>query len=118
MKPQIRNIALDLILTILLCGLWNVVVQIKQMEALNFLLKNEKYVFWKIYLLSLLTCGFYLVIYEYRKATDLARLAGKEGDSDPVLAVILAILGLSIVYDAIAQDKINALLASDEVRFG
>jgi len=110
MKPEPRNIALDLILTLLLCGLWNLVVQHSQIRTLNYLLKTERYSFWKVYLLSLLTCGIYLIFFEYKKAVDLSTLLGKDSDSDPILAVVLSIFGLSLIYDAIAQSKINTIL--------
>jgi hypothetical protein len=110
MKPEPRNIALDLILTLLLCGLWNLIVQQKQIETLNSLLKTERYSFWKIYILSLLTCGIYFIYFEYKKAEEISALTGKDSDSDPILAVVLSIFGLSIVFDAIAQGKLNAIL--------
>jgi hypothetical protein len=110
MKPEPRNIALDLILTILLCGLWNLIVQQKQIETLNSLLKTERYSFWKIYIMSLLTCGIYFIYFEYKKAEEISALTGKDSDSDPILAVVLSIFGLSIVFDAIAQGKLNAIL--------
>jgi hypothetical protein len=110
MKPEPRNIALDLILTILLCGLWNLAVQSAQVKTLNYLLKTERYSFWKIYILSLLTCGIYFIYFEYKKAEEISALTGKDSDSDPILAVVLSIFGLSIVFDAIAQSKLNAIL--------
>ena len=110
MKPEPRNIALDLILTILLCGLWNLAVQISQVKTLNYLLKTERYSFWKIYILSLLTCGIYFIYFEYKKAEEISALTGKDSDSDPILAVVLSIFGLSIVFDAIAQSKLNSIL--------
>jgi hypothetical protein len=110
MRPAPRNIALDLILTILLCGLWNLIVQRKQIQTLNYLLREERYSFWKVYLLSLLTCGIYFIFHEYKKAEEIATITGKDSDSDPLLAVVLSFFGLSIVFDAIAQSKLNAIL--------
>jgi hypothetical protein len=110
MKPEPRNIVLDLILTILLCGLWNLAVQSAQVKTMNYLLRTERYSFWKIYILSLLTCGIYFIYFEYKKAEEISALTGKDSDSDPILAVVLSIFGLSIVFDAIAQSKLNAIL--------
>ena len=105
-----RNVAMDLVLTILLCGLWNMVVQYHHCETLNALLKSEKYSFWKLMMLSLLTCGVYFIYYEYEKAKDFQVISGKTDDSDPILAVVLSFLGLNIVYDAILQTKLNEYL--------
>jgi hypothetical protein len=104
-----RNVALDIVLTLLLCGLWNIVVQYGQIETLNQLYREEKYSFWKTYLLSLVTCGIYLIYFEYKKATDFAHFTapGTEDGSDGVIAVVLAIFGLNFVYDAIFQSKLN-----------
>lgn len=105
-----RNVALDLVLTILLCGLWNMVVQYHHCELLNVLLKQEKYSFWKLVIFSLLTCGIYFIYHEYMKARDWQTISGKADDSDPILAVVLAIFGLNFVYDAILQTKMNEYL--------
>jgi hypothetical protein len=105
-----RNVALDLVLTILLCGLWNAVVQMSHCKTLNYLLKEEKYSFWKMYLFSILTCGIYFIYYEYQKANDFMKLTKSNDSSDPVLAVVLSLFGLNFVYDAILQTKINDYL--------
>jgi hypothetical protein len=107
-----RNVALDLVLTILLCGLWNLVVQNAHCKTMNYLLKQEKYSFWKMYIFSILTCGIYFIYHEYQKANDFMQLSGSNDNSDPILAVVLSIVGLNFVYDAILQTKINELLAN------
>jgi hypothetical protein len=105
-----RNVAMDLILTILLCLLWNIVVQYKQLHMLNVLLKTERFVAWKISVFTLLTCGIYFVYYEYQKAEALREITGKPDDSDGILAVVLSIIGLNFIWDAIFQTKINDYL--------
>jgi hypothetical protein len=104
---KIRNIALDVVLTLLLCGLWNIVVQYSQIETLNQLLKEEKYSLLKIGLLSLITCGLYWIYFEYCKAKDVAVLQKQDESQDTVLAVVLTLFGLSWVFDAILQNKLN-----------
>jgi hypothetical protein len=106
-SPYIRNIALDIVLTLLLCGLWNMVVQFEQCKALNELLHTEKYIYWKICIYVALTCGIYMFFFEYNKSQDFMRLTGKNDTSDPVLAVVLTFVGLHWIYDAILQSKIN-----------
>ena len=113
MKPEPRNLVLDLILTILLCGIWNLLVQHSQMKALNYLLRREKYSFWKVYLFSLLTFGIYFIYHEYQKAKDLAELSHQSPDGDTIIAVVLSVMALHFVFDAISQSKINLLLARE-----
>ena len=110
MEDYRRNVALDLILTILLCGLWNIVVQYKQLQMLNALLKTERFVAWKISVFTILTCGIYFVYYEYQKAEALHEITGKHDDSEGVLAVILSFIGFNFVWDAIFQTKMNEYL--------
>jgi hypothetical protein len=105
-----RNVALDLILTILLCGLWNLVVQYHHIETINALLREQKYSFAKLALFSVLTCGVYYVYHQYMKARDFQNIMGRPNDSDPILAAVLAISGLNFIYDAILQTKINEYL--------
>lgn len=117
-----RNVALDLILTLLLCGLWNLVLQYQQIKTLNYLLKEERFSYLKLSLFSLLTCGIYFVYHEYLKAEAFQNFLAKETQatvdtSDPVLAAILSIFGLNFVYDAILQTKINDYLNGKALDF-
>jgi hypothetical protein len=105
--PEPRNIPLDLFLTLLTCGIWNLVVQKSQFEYLNRELKEEKYSLLKTVIWTLLTCGIYMLVIEYRKARDWERISGQPGDTDAILALTLGFLGLTFVFDAILQDKIN-----------
>ncbi len=102
-----RNVVLDLVLTVMCCGLWNLVVQNSHINALNAHLKEERYAFWKVCLFSLLTCGLYGIYFEYCKAKEIAALTKAEESSEVILAIVLSIIGLHWVYDAIFQDKLN-----------
>ena len=105
----VRNIGMDLCLTIITCGIWNMIVQYHQIKALNYLLKTEKYDFGKMYLFSLLTCGVYFVYFEYCKAVDIAAVTNETDGSGPIISLVLTLFGLNIIYDAIFQDKLNRL---------
>jgi hypothetical protein len=111
--PEPRNIPLDLFLTLLTCGIWNLVVQKSQFEYLNRELKEEKYSLFKTMIWTLLTCGIYMLVIEYRKARDWERISGQPGDTDAILALTLGFLGLTFVFDAILQDKINRKIDQD-----
>ena len=106
-SPHVRSVALDLILTVLTCGLWNMMVQYEQGKALNQLLKREKYFFWKLYLFSFLTCGIYYFYHQYIKADDFQRATEQDDSSDAILLLILSLFGLGLISDAILQHKIN-----------
>lgn len=113
-SEHVRNIAVDIVLTFVLCGLWNIYVQAKQMDAVNAMIKQQKYAFWPWLGLSLITCGIWHIYHEFRMSTDIAQVMGKPKDSnDPVVALVLSIIGLSIVVDAIQQTEINRYYGSN-----
>ena len=107
MKEHVRNIALDIVITLLTCGLYNLYVQAKQMAAINEMLGEERYTFVPWLLLTLVTCGIYHIYHEYRMSTDIAVAQGREPGSDAVIVIVLSLFGMSIVVDAIQQSQIN-----------
>ena len=105
-----RNVALDIILTILFCGLWNLWVQYEQIKTVNALLKTERFSYWKISLLSFITIGLYFFYFEFQKSQALHEIIGLKDDSDTILSIVLSLVGLHWVWDAIFQTKINSYL--------
>ena len=106
-SPHIRSIVWDLLWAFLTFGLYNIYVQKKQMQALNDMLKQEKYSFWGWLGLSLITCGIYHIYHEYRMGSDIA-LCTKEAPANlPIVCLGLSIFGLTLVADAIQQFHIN-----------
>ena len=104
---HIRNIAVDLVLTLVTCGIYNVFIQYKQILAVNAMLRQEKYSFVPWFLLSLITCGLYHVYHEYRVSEDIARILEDRSGQLPLISLLLSLFGLSFVADAIQQSKIN-----------
>lgn len=114
-SQHVRNIALDLILTLITCGLFNFYVQYKQCLAVNDMLKEEKYVFIHWLLFCLVTCGLYHIYHEYRKSSDIARVLNKQPDSAGLIAVVLTFFGLGIICDAIQQSEINTFYGNTQL---
>lgn len=106
-NPNVRSIGLAIVLSLVTCGIYNLYWQYKQIEALNDMLRDDKYGFWGWLVLSTITCGLYHVYHEYRMSEDLATLCDREGRNDAVLSLVLSLFGLSIVVDAIQQSHIN-----------
>ena len=104
-----RDLLLDVLLTILTCGLWNLVVQYEQIKTLNIIYREEKYNIWLLSLFSILTCFIYYIYFEYRKSVDFARFSrnGQSNDSDAIIAILLTVVGMPWIYDTILQEKIN-----------
>jgi hypothetical protein len=105
------NIALDVILSFITCGIYYFFWQARQFRAANHLLGQERYSFWMWFLLTLVTCGLYNIYYEYYLAQGLVEAQEKHGRQKskdlPVLSLVLTIIGLNIVADAIQQNEIN-----------
>ncbi len=114
-QEHVRNIPLDIILSIFTCFIYNIYVQYRQMRALNSMLNQEKYNFLTWLLLTIITCGLYHVYHEYRKSEDIARVNGKTHSNDGVVALVLTIFGLSLVTDAIQQSEINRYYGDDRL---
>lgn len=114
-SPHIRNIALDIILGLITCYLYNTYVQYVQIKAVNEMLGTKRYDFIQWSLLTLITCGLYHVYHEYRMTTDLAKLNGESGSTEALIAIVLTLFGLSIVVDAIQQSHINRYFGSSKL---
>ena len=114
-SPHVRSIPHDLVFTILSCGLFNLWVQAKQMEAVNDMLGEDRYVWLHWFLLTLVTCGLYHVYHEYRKTVDIDECLGNLGSSEPIISVLLTVVGLSWVGDAIQQSHINRFYGDERL---
>lgn len=99
---------MDLVLTLLTVGLFNIYVQYRQMKAVNVLVKEQRYSFLRWAFFTLITFGLYHVYHEYRMSQDLATRGYRGGLSEPWLAVLLTLTGFHIVLDAIQQSQINS----------
>lgn len=105
---HIRNIALDIILTLLTCGLFYFYIQYVQMLAVNDMLQKQKYNYLLWFVLVLVTCGLYHMYHEYIKSVDIARcLKMTDSQTQGFLSLFLTFFGLAIITDAIQQTQIN-----------
>lgn len=105
------NIAVDILLSLATCGIYNLFWQARQFRALNAFLGEERFGFWKWFLLSLVTCGVWHVYTEYVMGQAIheiqARMGRRPTENLPVLCLALSIFGLTLVADAIQQEEIN-----------
>jgi hypothetical protein len=109
--PYVSNIALDIILSIITCGIYWFFWQARQMRALNYLLKEQRFSFLLWFLVSLVTCFLFNVYYEYIMAQAIVEIQKKQGKTPsndlPVLSLVLSLFGLHIITDAVQQHEIN-----------
>lgn len=111
-KSFIRSIPLDIILTIVTFGLFNLYVQHQQMRAVNVMVGQEKYRFWIWLLLVILTGGLYHIYHEYRMSVDIAHALGDPTTNEGILSVILTVFFFWVIADAIQQSNINRYFGS------
>ena len=114
-SEHVRNIALDIVLTIFTCLLFNLYVQYRQMKAVNAMIKEEKYLFAPWLGLTIITCGLYHLYHEYRKSSDIARVVPGVNPNEPVIFILISLFGLSIIADAIQQTHINRYFGSSSL---
>lgn len=107
-QPEhVRSIPLDLIITVLTCGLFNLYVQYRQIKAVNDMIKEEKFSFAAWFVLCFFTCGLYHIYHEFRVSEELARALQDPHSQEPLISLLLTMFGLHIVADAIQQSRIN-----------
>ena len=111
--PYASNIALDIVLSIITCGIYWLFWQARQIRALNYMLKEQRFSFLLWFLVSLITCFLFNIYYEYIMAQAIVEIQKKQGKTPsndlPVLSLVLSIFGLHIITDAIQQNEINKL---------
>ena len=114
-QDHVRSIVLDLILTILTFGLFNLWVQYRQIKTINAVLREDKYSFLWWLLFTIVTFGFYHIYHEYRKTLDMTKVIPGMQEYEPVLSVVLTAFGMHIVADAIQQYHFNRYFGSEDL---
>jgi len=107
------DIATGIILSLITCGLYNIYWNYRQFQAMNALLGREEYKFLMWLVLSIVTCGLFHIYYEYKMGSDLYTYLKEQGRDPnpnlPVIGLVLACFGLTIITDAVYQHELNKL---------
>ncbi len=110
-EQAVRNVAMDIILSLVTGGIWYFVWQYNQFKVVNAFLGRDAANFGTWLLLSLVTCGLYSIYFEYKFAqyiNDVQRSIEQPVNTNlPMMSLILGLCGLAIVADAIQQNEIN-----------
>ncbi len=109
-----RNIALCIIFTIITCGIYGLYWMVMLNDEVSRLAGEEEYTSGLLVIVfSIITCGIYSFYWYYRMGERIDRIRYYQGDpssSSPILYLILALVGLSIINDALMQDTINNIV--------
>jgi uncharacterized membrane protein YjgN (DUF898 family) len=118
MKSDIKrkSIFWDIFWTVMTFGLFNLWVQIRQIEDTNDLLGRDEYSMWKLVLLTLITLGLYFVWHEYKMTRDIYRTVhGVEGKDVAFWCAVAAFFGLWFVVDSYQQSLLNLWISKNQV---
>lgn len=109
------SIPLYLILTLLTCGIFNLYWNYRQMQACNEMVGRNEFSWPRWFFLSLLTCGIYHLFYQYKMGSVIVEIQRKYHvvvfDSLPIVSILVAVFGASIIVDIIHQYEINKFSA-------
>ena len=109
-----RNIALCIIFSIITCGIYGLYWMVMLNDEVSRLAGEEEYTSGLLVIVfSIITCGIYALYWYYRMGERIDRIRYYQGDpssSSPILYLILALVGLSIINDALMQDTINNIV--------
>lgn len=112
-ESAVSNIVLDIVLTLVTCGIYGLVWQARMFKVVNSFLGQERFNFWMYFLLSIVTFGIYGIYVQYLFGKAIPEVQAQQGakanDSLPVLALVMCVFGLQIAAMAIEQNEINLL---------
>jgi hypothetical protein len=114
-QDAVSEIWIDIVLTLLTCGIYGLFWQARQFRVLNGFLGYERYNFMVWLLLTVVTCGVYHIINQYMMARSINAIQHERNipvnSSLPGLSVVLSIIFYSVlgsfIVDALHQNEIN-----------
>ena len=118
-KLSRRSIILDIILTLVTFGIWNLIVQIRQIIDVNSFLAGDDKVrsAAMTFFLSIITLGLYFVYHEYVLTKKLhILLYGERKTEVEYLMGLLTFIGVWFIVDSYQQNLLNLYADKFEVR--
>lgn len=110
-----RELVVCIILSIVTCGIYSLYWIACVNDDVNFALNEQDTSGVMVIVLSIVTCGIYMFYWFYKVGTKMVRLktmqanGGYVDTNGPILYVVLAIFGLSIVSLALIQNDLNKI---------
>lgn len=117
MKLETKNIIIDLVLTLVTAGLWNLWIQYRQMRQTNKIMgRNEYSAFWTV-VFSLLTFGIYFFYHEYKLTNEIHRISyGRENKDLSILCGVASAFGMWFIVDTFQQHMLNSYIKYGPVK--
>ena len=115
MSSSRDNVGVNIILTIVTCGIYGWIWKARQMSIVNGLLGRQEFSFLTWFLLSIVTCGIWAIYHEYKMAEAIVEAQTQHqmypNSNLGLISVLLAICGLTIVSMAIQSSELNKFYA-------
>lgn len=109
-KNESKSIFLDILLTIITFGLFNLWVQYRQISDVNNLKGQKSMSFFLMVILTIITFGLYFIWHEFKMTRELHRLRfGIEKPEVEILCAIATFFGLWFVVDSYQQLLLNEI---------
>lgn len=110
-KLQEKNIATNIILSIITCGIYGIIWFIQMNDDANLISDdNNKTSGGMALLLTIVTCGIYYIYWSYmmgQKLYNAGQKYNKNIADNSVVYLILSIFGLGIVSECLIQNDLN-----------
>ena len=105
-----KNIAVNVIWSIVTCGIYGIIWFINLTDDAAYLNDDRDFSGGKAFLFGIITCGIYTIYWNYKMGKELYDGKTKQGlraTDNSVLYLILSLLGLSIVNWCLMQNELN-----------
>ncbi len=107
MNIQKRDLVLAIVLSIVTCGIYQIIWLIKLSDELNEVTGNEDSISGALYFVaSLFTCGLFLFFWGFKIGEKVDKLNGNDQNYS-LIFLVLHFFALDIIILALAQDKLN-----------
>lgn len=110
-----KSIAVNLLLTILTCGIYGLVWFITITDDVAYASDDHKISGGVALLLTIVTCGIYSIYWSYimgKKVSEAKEKAGLRGTDNSVLYLVLCLLQLNIINYCLIQGELNEIANS------
>jgi hypothetical protein len=115
----VRNIATNIILSIITCGIYGLFWQYAKMDTINGWQQRRDFSFLTWLLLGFITCGIFAIYYEYKMAQAIMEIQEQNNlrvnRELPLISILLCIFGLGLVSLAIQQSEINKFYNATDI---
>lgn len=111
-----KNIAVQIILSILTCGIYGIYWFITLTDDAGRANNDAEFSGGKAFVFTLLTCGIYGIYWNYKIGKEMYEANQKYGinaSDNSVLYLILSLFGFSIITYCLVQNELNVLAKSN-----